>query len=52
MFVFCYFELECGFCSHICFIVAMNADMAGNLAEIDYFAFYQQLDGNYIIYLK
>ena len=26
-FEFCYFELECGFCSHTCFIVAMNADM-------------------------
>ena len=38
-------------CSHICFIVAMNADMAGNTAEIDYCLF-QQKDGNYNIYLK
>ena len=31
------FEVECGFCSLICFIVFMYTIMAWNPAEIDYF---------------
>ena len=30
------FELECGFCSLICFIVPMYTNMAWNPADVDY----------------
>ena len=38
-------ELECGFCSPICFIVPIYTNMAWNPAEVDYFT----LIGNIII---
>ena len=31
------FEVECGFCSLICFIVSMYTTMAWNPAEVEYF---------------
>ena len=39
------FELECGFCSLICFIVPMYTNMAWNPVEVDYFT----LIGNIMI---